>query len=589
MERAYALFPSISRTTHEIFLTTDFAFDLKNVEVTEEVWTSPHLRKDAHSKPVELEVQARPKPGQVTQRPAGAQGDDAASTREVATKRARVAAQLEKDCVMLNVGGLDFPSVMIKVKRTMKLSKMFAAYLERTGKLDELDDIVFSIDGSQLDAEDSVNDYVDEDEASLQISVRYLVVGGKPVIYLFPPTPLPSVDVSLSLCPSWTFSALYPLSPITTTKDRRSTTSWTVSAAPNGDLVELSSATSLTYLFWEAHTTPLPPSPPLLPSDHPLSPPPFFNPSTATLTPTNSILLPFASLIPYLDATLKLLTLHTSARNDFITYWLLSFVRIREKGQKIAMRFVEQEAYEDAASSCLTLYAGTTSTQDKSSIVIARPPTLAATIERAYVLFPLIPRTTHQIFLTSNFSSNFKEVEVTEEVWDLPLLLRSEPMELVEFEVHDRPKVVSAEQTSQLESPPPSQPEPSKEEERIQPLSSPNLSTKHSHEAPDDKDDTTTQDIVATRASVPRLPTQQYVSFTIGNDKDFGVLLVKATRKTKMKNVFTQYLHRFLPEADPVNVGFEIGGKEIDPTQKVSDIVEEDKYSAKVSVFHYLA
>ena len=74
--------------------------------------------------------------------------------------------------------------------------------------------------------------------------------GGKPVIYLFPPSPLPSVNVALSLVPEWTFSALYPLAPITCTKYGGFSTTWTVSAASDGTYVELSTGTPLSYLFW---------------------------------------------------------------------------------------------------------------------------------------------------------------------------------------------------------------------------------------------------------------------------------------------------------------------------------------------------
>ncbi|KAI5475417.1 ubiquitin family protein [Pseudohyphozyma bogoriensis] len=379
IERAYALFPLISRTTHQIFLTADLPHGLRNVKITEEVWNSSLLRR---VEPTEFEVQTRSKvaPGQAFEdqgmpsllsmfldnargkKRAASPGSPASSSHasdddedalalERATRRARLAALPNSDRVRLIVrrdGSVQHP-LELGVRRSTELSRVSAAYFASRGGRPEGVRVCFYHEGVRYGETQFVADFLDDDMDTAEISILWDQVGGKPVIYLFPPTALPSVDVSLSLCPSWTFSALYPLSPITKTKDRRSTTSWTVSAAPNGDLVELSSATSLTYLFWEAHTTHLPPSPPLLPSDHPLSPPPSFNPSTATLTPTNSILLPFASLIPYLDATLKLLTLHTSARNDFITYWLPSFVRISEKGRRIAMRFVEQEAYEDAA------------------------------------------------------------------------------------------------------------------------------------------------------------------------------------------------------------------------------------------------
>jgi hypothetical protein len=57
----------------------------------------------------------------------------------------------------------------------------------------------------------------------------------------------------------------------------------------------------------------------------------------------------FACFLSHLDKALTALSLHISARTDFITYWLPFFVRIHERGQQIAFRFLEQAAYEQAA------------------------------------------------------------------------------------------------------------------------------------------------------------------------------------------------------------------------------------------------
>ncbi|ORY88622.1 hypothetical protein BCR35DRAFT_329864 [Leucosporidium creatinivorum] len=132
-------------------------------------------------------------------------------------------------------------------------------------------------------------------EEEEDLYMRSTQVGGKPVIYLFPPSALDSVQVDLTLVPEWTFSALYPLSDITRGKNGSSSTSWTVAASPEGNLVDKASSLSLCYL------------------------------------------------------ALTSLSLHTSARNDFITYWLPSFIRIHERGHQIAFRFLEQAAYEQAA------------------------------------------------------------------------------------------------------------------------------------------------------------------------------------------------------------------------------------------------
>jgi hypothetical protein len=96
-------------------------------------------------------------------------------------------------------------------------------------------------------------------------------------------------------------------------------------------------------LFWEAAT--LSTSNPAPVNDDKNN----FRPAHAIVDATNSIVLPFTDFISYLNSTLKSLTLHTSARNDFITYWLPHFVKINERGQLIAFRLLPQIAYEKSA------------------------------------------------------------------------------------------------------------------------------------------------------------------------------------------------------------------------------------------------
>lgn len=71
---------------------------------------------------------------------------------------------------------------------------------------------------------------------------------------------------------------------------------------------------------WEAEYNPaLPPSPPLIAADSGAERFDLAYPALDGDTPT-AVLLPFADLLPYLDAALKVPPLHTSAWNDIITY-----------------------------------------------------------------------------------------------------------------------------------------------------------------------------------------------------------------------------------------------------------------------------
>jgi hypothetical protein len=77
----------------------------------------------------------------------------------------------------------------------------------------------------------------------------------KPVIYLYPPSSLADVTVELALTSSWRFSAVHP-PPKTTIPPGEPHTAqsltWTVTAEPNGTLVDKTSGMEVSYLYWEA-------------------------------------------------------------------------------------------------------------------------------------------------------------------------------------------------------------------------------------------------------------------------------------------------------------------------------------------------
>ena len=75
------------------------------------------------------------------------------------------------------------------------------------------------------------------------------------MIYLFPPSNLPSVTVELLLTSTWSFSAVYPQPQTPIPPGERQATqflTWAVAAEPSGTLVDKMTGTEVSYLFWEA-------------------------------------------------------------------------------------------------------------------------------------------------------------------------------------------------------------------------------------------------------------------------------------------------------------------------------------------------
>ncbi|QRV96135.1 ubiquitin family protein [Ceratobasidium sp. AG-Ba] len=188
------------------------------------------------------------------------------------------------------------------------------------------------------------------------IDVVVRLRGGKPVIYLFPPVPLSNIHATLTLTDTWEFSALYPPTPIETSKLPHSTNVqsvvWRVDAKPDGTLWDHGTHREVSYLYWEAHSKLTLPSSPdcSRPSSPTFDPRDTFDPSRPSITPQNSIVLPFDKVTGYIDSTLIALGLHTEARTSFITYWLPDL----QRHDHIAIRFLPQDQYEAAAPLKLT-------------------------------------------------------------------------------------------------------------------------------------------------------------------------------------------------------------------------------------------
>ncbi|KAI0265637.1 hypothetical protein BC834DRAFT_877926 [Gloeopeniophorella convolvens] len=247
--------------------------------------------------------------------------------------------------VFESVSPFDVREIGLLQKRVSQLREIIES---RTG----LSDIRLSARRSALRSDQTLADCGLVSGDTIVVTPNPNMRARKPVIYLLPPSALPDVSVNLSLIPSWTFSAIYP--PVETLKATMSNTHrpgqsivWTVSADPDGTLVDKTTGLEVSYLFWEASPTSSLPTPEASRAASPVEETGLvtFDPAHPTVSPEESILLPAGDVPAYLDAALKALALHTEARTSFITYWLPDLLR----HEHIALRFVAQESYERAA------------------------------------------------------------------------------------------------------------------------------------------------------------------------------------------------------------------------------------------------
>lgn len=187
------------------------------------------------------------------------------------------------------------------------------------------------------------------------------LVVAKPAVYLLSPRPLQSVLVSVSLCPRWDFTAIYPITPkITHAHTATSDVTWVVSVQADGTIVNQRSGRQSSYLSWEASSGPgfgsATANMPQLsramgrgPAFDPANPEAFLSELCTNAT------LPFEKFEPYLDSALEGLTLTPAMRTEFIVYWLPSFQRIRDQGKNIQFTFVPQDVFNQAAALTVTV------------------------------------------------------------------------------------------------------------------------------------------------------------------------------------------------------------------------------------------
>ncbi|TFY73469.1 hypothetical protein EWM64_g10543, partial [Hericium alpestre] len=100
----------------------------------------------------------------------------------------------------------------------------------------------------------NIGEDIDGYDKPYEVYFRQEQLGGKPVIYIWTPQPQ-EVSVDLSLTPHWSFSAAYPVAPITPTKQAGGTGQsilWNVLTREDGNLQDKATGLEVNSLFWEA-------------------------------------------------------------------------------------------------------------------------------------------------------------------------------------------------------------------------------------------------------------------------------------------------------------------------------------------------
>jgi len=140
----------------------------------------------------------------------------------------------------------------LSIRGSDPISKVFDNYSSLSGVPKDMIRLIYA--GRQLEQDGmTVHEAGLTDGSMLHFVMR--IGGKKPVIYLYPPTPM-DVSVKLSLIPTWEYSAVYPLTVIKGVELAKGQVGqyieWNVHANPSGLLQDKVSGKDITYLFWEA-------------------------------------------------------------------------------------------------------------------------------------------------------------------------------------------------------------------------------------------------------------------------------------------------------------------------------------------------
>ncbi|RXW11895.1 hypothetical protein EST38_g13961 [Candolleomyces aberdarensis] len=312
----------------------DFEFETNELAMSHGKWVV--ISEDAWDTVVPLVQMVKVVSSACTQ-PSGRTSVPQTSQSVTRVKRRRE----DSDPYHVNIQGLSGKTFRVSCSRSDTVANLKAKVEDQDGTLPEDQRLIYA--GRQLADDPTLAACGIQSGAMIHLVLRQR--GGKPVIYLYPPSAT-RVSTKLSLVPEWEFSAIYPVVPAKTTPQGQEL-EWVVDASPNGTLKEVNTDLEVSYLYWEAETNTHnllspPPSPSLIPTSNVDE---TFVPNRATLNAKNSVLLEVKKITPYLDTSLKALGLHVEARTSFITYWLPSIL----KHKHVALRFLPQSAYERAA------------------------------------------------------------------------------------------------------------------------------------------------------------------------------------------------------------------------------------------------
>ena len=115
------------------------------------------------------------------------------------------------DEILIHVHTLQWKTIDLGTFHRATIISEIRKSIERKDGVPLPHDVRFLLGGRATNESSTLGERFPAGTAEATISLRLPLRGGKPVIYLFPSSPLACIDVKLTLSRDWTFSVIYQI------------------------------------------------------------------------------------------------------------------------------------------------------------------------------------------------------------------------------------------------------------------------------------------------------------------------------------------------------------------------------------------